>query len=213
MRPARPNQLDLLALLANPCWLSDAVPNNRLDREETPFLPSEERLLSRFEWAWQGSGPPNLADYCPGRSNRRLLRKLILIDMEHRAKTGLQPRVEAYLGQFPELQSNDDDLLELVLAELRLRKMKLPDDGLEECLQRFPQLAERLNPATAEDADVPVLAVKGLDEATQRAREVGEIVVVRDNQLVKIAPNGKIEVLQVLPTRKKVTVRTKKIKR
>ncbi len=121
------------------------MPESRLDRAEGPFLPAEERMLSRFEAAWEGSGPPNLADYCPGHGNRRLLRELILIDMERRAKAGLQPRVEAYFEQFPELKSNDDDILELVLAELRLRKMKLPDQGVDECLRRFPQLAERLH--------------------------------------------------------------------
>ena len=93
--------------------------------------------------AWESGGPPNLADYCPDRQNRLLLLELILIDMERRAKAGLQPRVEGYFEQFPELKGNDDDILELVLAELRLRKMKLRDKGLDECRRRFPQLAER----------------------------------------------------------------------
>jgi len=121
------------------------MPENRLDHATGPFFPAEERMLSRFEAAWEGGGSPNLADYCPDRHNRRLLRELILIDMERRAKAGLQPRVDGYLEQFPELKSDDDDLVELVTAELRLRRTKMAGNGLDECLRRFPQLANRLS--------------------------------------------------------------------
>jgi len=70
-----------------------------------------------------------------------------------------------------------------------------------------------MNPASSEDADVPALAVQGLDEATQKAKKAGEIVVIRSNQLLKITQGVKVEVLQTVPGRRKVTVRTKKIKR
>ncbi len=70
-----------------------------------------------------------------------------------------------------------------------------------------------MNSPISEDADVPILAVKGLDKATQRAKKAGEIIVVRGNQLLKITQEGNVEVLQAVPGRRKVTVRTKKIKR
>lgn len=64
-----------------------------------------------------------------------------------------------------------------------------------------------------EDADVPTLAVQGLNEATRRARLAGDIVVVRDGNLLRIHPNGKVEVLQSVPGRVKVAVRTQRIRK
>jgi hypothetical protein len=65
---------------------------------------------------------------------------------------------------------------------------------------------------TDEDADVPTLAVEGLNEATRKARLAGDIVVVRDGKLVKIKQSQTVEVLGVVPGRHKVSVRVKRIK-
>ena len=71
----------------------------------------------------------------------------------------------------------------------------------------------KVNVLPREDAEVPGLAVQGLNEATRKAREVGAIVVIRGEQLVKIGQCGTIEVLRTVPNRRTVPTRMKKIKR
>ena len=68
-------------------------------------------------------------------------------------------------------------------------------------------------PKMTEDADIPALAVRGLNEATRKARRAGAIVVVRGGQLLKITQDLQVEVVRAVPGRKKVTVRTKRLKR
>lgn len=70
-----------------------------------------------------------------------------------------------------------------------------------------------MNRTITEDPDVPALAVRGLTEATRNARRTGEIVVVRAGDLLRIAGGTTVEVMGKAPGRKKVSVRTKKIKR
>ncbi len=63
------------------------------------------------------------------------------------------------------------------------------------------------------DRDVPEMALKALAEAQQRAMQSGcDIVLVENNQLVKITATGKT-VLREMPPLEKVTVRVKKVKR
>lgn len=69
-----------------------------------------------------------------------------------------------------------------------------------------------MGPDALEDADVPSLAVEGLNEATRRAQSLGVIVVVRDGQLVKL-DRGEIEIVKTVPGRRKVATRVKKIER
>lgn len=60
-----------------------------------------------------------------------------------------------------------------------------------------------------DDSAVPDQAVKGLDDATRRARQAGlPVVVVRQGRLVRLGPDGEL-VLKELPTRRKVAVRRK----
>ena len=60
-----------------------------------------------------------------------------------------------------------------------------------------------------QDADVPIQAVKGLNEASSRARSSGRpVVVVRQRQLIQVSAAGTI-VLKELPARRKVAVRQK----
>jgi hypothetical protein len=65
------------------------------------------------------------------------------------------------------------------------------------------------NPDLHDDVAVPDQAVKGLDEASRRARASGRpVVVVRDGQLVRL-DRGEVVVLKKLPARRKVAVRRK----
>lgn len=70
-----------------------------------------------------------------------------------------------------------------------------------------------MNTVLSEDADVPALAVRGLTEATRKALLAGEIIVVRGGNLLKITQHASVEVIRAVPGRKKVTVRTKWLKR
>ena len=69
-----------------------------------------------------------------------------------------------------------------------------------------------MDPTDMEDDDVPFLGVEGLNEATRQARKVGDIVIVRDGQLIKLAPDSSFEVICEVPRRVKSTVRFKRIK-
>lgn len=61
-----------------------------------------------------------------------------------------------------------------------------------------------------EDEEVAEDALKALRKATQEALEKGHtIVVVQNNQLVRMNKHGIVEVLKDLPLRKKVTTRIK----
>ena len=70
-----------------------------------------------------------------------------------------------------------------------------------------------MNTTMNEDADVPKLAVEGLNLATQQARQAGEIIVVRGHDLLRIHDTVTVEVIQTVPGRKKVSTRTKRFKR
>jgi hypothetical protein len=64
----------------------------------------------------------------------------------------------------------------------------------------------------AQDADVPEQAVKALTAAHQQALQAGmTLVLVRDDQLIRIGPDG-VTVLRQLPPRKKVAVREKSVR-
>jgi hypothetical protein len=70
-----------------------------------------------------------------------------------------------------------------------------------------------MNTMDLEDADVPALAVKGLNEASRHARENGEIIVVHANNLIRIVQNVQVEVIRPVTGRIKVSVRTKRLKK
>jgi hypothetical protein len=59
---------------------------------------------------------------------------------------------------------------------------------------------------------VPKLAVEGLNQATEKARKAGEILVVRGSDLLRLQDNAVIEVIQKVSGRKKVKTRTKRLK-
>jgi hypothetical protein len=60
-----------------------------------------------------------------------------------------------------------------------------------------------------QDADVPFQAVKGLNEASRRARSSGRpVVLVRHGQLIQVS-GAETVVLKQLPARRKVTTRRK----
>ncbi len=115
-------------------------------RGPIPSLPPEtgdllEQVLVRFERAWQTGQRPAVEDYLDekGIEHRVLLVELVHADLHYRIQAGEPVRVEGYLQRYPELQDDPQVVLELVLAEYRLRKERDPNLPFAEFGQRFPQ--------------------------------------------------------------------------
>jgi len=154
--------------------------------------PDLERLLDRFELAWQGSTVPDLAAFLPpvlrpGGEQSRLpvLQELIKIDLEYRWKfdreahsavdstskivsesTQLiplaQPRLEDYLRSYPEL-AEAADFVTLVAEEYRVRRRWGDRPGHAEYLMRFESHASALQRALAE-VDKELLNLSSAEE-------------------------------------------------
>jgi eukaryotic-like serine/threonine-protein kinase len=98
-----------------------------------------ERLVRRFEAAWQHSRPA-LGDFLPADPAARLpvLLELVLTDLEYRLKAGESARVETYLSSYPELAADAAALRDLASAEYRLRRRRESDLTPAEYAERFP---------------------------------------------------------------------------
>src|SRR5438552_2093515 len=114
-----------------------------IDSRESVWA-EHESVIRRFEEAW-ADGRPELADYLASEVRDRggLLLELAQIDLEFRFRGGERPRVEEYLDQFPELNS-DQVLTALLSSELSHRDRHGPPYSENELQERFPQLAGRL---------------------------------------------------------------------
>ena len=64
-----------------------------------------ERLIRRFEKAWQNDPPPEIESFLPTEPHTRdaVLLELIHVDLEFRQKRGQDIRLESYLDRFPQL--------------------------------------------------------------------------------------------------------------
>src|SRR5262245_150524 len=100
-----------------------------------------ERILERFEDAWERGERPALEDYLAGEGRERqaLLIELVHEDLEYRLKAGEAARVEMYLGHHPELAGDGAVVLALLRWEMRCRRVREPALGLDEYARRFPQ--------------------------------------------------------------------------
>ena len=84
----------------------------------------DERVIDRFEAAWQEHGPATIRDFLPPDTDHRRdppARKLVSIDPEYRWDRGQAPHVEDYVRDFPEL-AQPVVPLELIAAEVRVRR-------------------------------------------------------------------------------------------
>ncbi len=101
-------------------------------------------ILYRFEAAWSSGTPPDIGDYLGNdkKQRNRLLKELVLIDMEYRLDAGEPVRVETYLERFPALEEDNRATLELIAAEFR----SCVDDptSVPEFVERFPTFREEL---------------------------------------------------------------------
>jgi tetratricopeptide (TPR) repeat protein len=120
-----------------------------------------ERILDRFEDAWQRGERPSLDDYLSEASReaiserRALLIELVHEDLEYRIVNGEAARVEGYLERYPELRHDPTVLVELIASEFKLRRRVQGAGTVAEYLQRFPDLSEVLPSRLEEGADSP----------------------------------------------------------
>src|SRR5260370_25186762 len=82
-----------------------------------------ERVLERFEDAWQSGQRPDLDDYLaeagPGERTALLI-ELVHEDLDYRFQRGEPARVDAYLARYPELRATPELVVDLLAAEYTL---------------------------------------------------------------------------------------------
>jgi hypothetical protein len=114
----------------------------------SPSIESMDRILDRFDDAWNGPTPPRIEDYLRAGElgeRRTLLVELVRIDMERRINAGEAVRLEeTYLRPFSALNDNREALLSLAAREFELRRRREPHLPLDEYLERWPQFREEL---------------------------------------------------------------------
>jgi WD40 repeat protein/serine/threonine protein kinase len=105
-----------------------------------------ERLIDRFEDAWQTGQQPAIDDYLPTDEAQRqaVLIELVHADLERRLQAGEAVRVEAYLDRYPELAGDRDAVLQFIAAEYELRRETEPRLSPVEFHGRFPDFAAEL---------------------------------------------------------------------
>src|SRR5262245_29400398 len=107
-----------------------------------------EAQIVAFEEAWRRGASPAVRDYLGAEEPLReaLLFELVHVDLELRIRAGQSARVESYLSEYPELSANDEQIIDLVVAEhdLRCRYLGAPISS-DEYLHRFPRHREVLS--------------------------------------------------------------------
>jgi len=104
-----------------------------------------EAILEAFEAAWRAGHRPRIEDFLHGRETEsRLLAELAQTDLEYRLRAGEPARAERYLARFPELASNHDAAVELIVAEYRLAVGTDAGASPDEFLDRYPRYAAAL---------------------------------------------------------------------
>jgi serine/threonine protein kinase/formylglycine-generating enzyme required for sulfatase activity len=111
-----------------------------------------EKILQRFESAWNASPRPDPDAFLPADPAQRalVLPELLCVDLERRLKVGELARVETYIERYPALANQPDAVFALLQVEFDQRQGRQPPLTLAEYCQRFPALEERLRQWFAE---------------------------------------------------------------
>ena len=127
-----------------------------------------ERVLDQFEDAHRQGLQPSIAAFLSQHqvAGETLLTELVHIDLEIRLKRGETVRVESYLKQFPVLELDQHQLVDLLATEYRLRKIQQPSLTVNEYFDRFPQLADVLDRRLTSD-DSPT--AKSTEDGAERS--------------------------------------------
>lgn len=161
-----------------------------------------DRLSDRFEAAWSSGAEPRIEDYLlevPPSANaeysQRLLRELVMIDIEHRWRSAVPPSgpgaseekeptsgyghwstfgglplLEDYVRQFPSMESPDELNEEAIAFEYRVRHLWGDRPSHDSYLRRFPSKGDELAAVLAQvDRE---LARSGVDERSNAHRRI-----------------------------------------
>jgi len=119
--------------------------------EDSDHMPTHgstllERIVARFESAWQQGEQPAIDDYLQsdGPGSQEILVELVHVDLEFRLKAGEGARVESYLERYSALGEDRSTKCQLIVAEYNLRLRDEPDLSAEQYYQRFPDDQEEL---------------------------------------------------------------------
>jgi len=105
-----------------------------------------KQLLRRYIDRCDEFGPPDLLKFLklePGLTSRQQA-DLVLVDQGCRWLSGVGVQVEDYVNSFPALFSDDDLLLEVIVAEFNIFEEMGRRPNVKEFRDRFPTLGERL---------------------------------------------------------------------
>jgi tRNA A-37 threonylcarbamoyl transferase component Bud32 len=163
-----------------------------------------DRLVERFEQAWEIGKPLDIATLLPDdpEQRRTVLVELIHVELEWRLKAGDSARVEDYLGRFPELAQRERAVLDLIVAEHRFRRRRDPQLTSDEYLRRFPSLRiallpllEAVSPSSGPRSD-DTLAAQGFGTTDKPVRSVAEVIaVLREVPLLDAAKLAELDEL------------------
>jgi tetratricopeptide (TPR) repeat protein/predicted Ser/Thr protein kinase len=108
-------------------------------------LPEVNAILDRFEQAWERDERPAIEAHLPTDKTlyNVVLPHLVHMDLDYRYRKGETVLVEEYLVRFPALADSSTELVELILSECALRRLRSAMD-VEAVLLRFPSLREVL---------------------------------------------------------------------
>ena len=98
---------------------------------------------------------------------------MVHVDLEYRLRAGEPARVEEYLARYPELTDDRAVVLDLIAAELGLRRRREPGLALDEFFLRFPdyraELPGQVHRTTIDGLDTMPHPMDGLRRACPRS--------------------------------------------
>ncbi len=133
------------------------------DKANLPTFGSTllERVVARFEKAWQRGEQPAIDDYLHSEdaNSQEILVELVHVDLEFRVKAGEDARVESYFERYSALAEDGAARCQLIVAEYNLRLRDEPDLPAEQYFARFPddqdELRELFSNALSAQSDLP----------------------------------------------------------
>jgi serine/threonine-protein kinase len=120
-----------------------------------------ERVVERFERAWEQGSRPTLDEFLPADTTVRsaLVIELAHAELEYRLRAGEPARAEDYLRKFPELRADRTAAMDFISAEYDIRSRQETTVTIAEYLERFPEygteLQARLEPPSARTVSLP----------------------------------------------------------
>ena len=121
-----------------------------LDSQSWDFV---DRAVEQLEQSWRAAGRAELAQFLPPPDNpsrERALVTLIKVDQEYSWRSGEPKQLEAYLDEWPELNTSPQAVEELLTAESLTRALLDSTPTAEELQTRFPKFSQQINLAAIE---------------------------------------------------------------